>query len=194
MSLLYFRYHQTNCFMIKNRQKDEYLAIDAGWPATLREYQRNLKAIGVDFKKLRLCFVTHYHMDHAGLVGEFIDEGIECFALENQLDQHIDAMERTIAKGFVECTEIKKERLSRVSVEAMNALLEKQGYGGEVLITPGHSPDSISYITSEGEAIIGDLCPLEQIMDDQVSLANWDALRRHGARHILPSHAGSFML
>ena len=28
----YFRYRNTNCFFIKSKHNDSYLAIDAGWP------------------------------------------------------------------------------------------------------------------------------------------------------------------
>jgi glyoxylase-like metal-dependent hydrolase (beta-lactamase superfamily II) len=192
MGLLHFRYHNTNCFAARSRIREEYLAIDAGWPGTLREYQRNLKALGVDFKRIRYCFATHFHMDHAGLVGDFLNAGLRCFVFENQLDEYIDMMERTIAKGRGEYAGIRKEVLERVSAEEFNGFLREQGFGGEVLVTPGHSPDSISYITPDGEAAIGDLCPLDQIMDDPVSLASWEALRAKGARRIFPSHADFF--
>ncbi|TXT43722.1 MAG: hypothetical protein FD137_1748 [Spirochaetes bacterium] len=131
MGLLHFKYHNTNCFALRSSIPEEYLAIDAGWPRTLREYQRNLKALGADFRSLRYCLATHFHMDHAGLVGEF-------------------------------------------------------------LATPSHSPDSVSYICPEAEAIVGELCPLDQIMNDPASLEDWERLRTKGARRIFPSHAGFF--
>jgi glyoxylase-like metal-dependent hydrolase (beta-lactamase superfamily II) len=131
-------------------------------------------------------------MDHAGLVGDFLNAGLRCFIFENQLDEHIDMMERTIAKGRGAYAAIWKERLDRVTVDKFNGFLREQGFDGEVLVTPGHSPDSISYIAPGGEAAIGDLCSLDQIMDDPVSLASWEALRAKGARCIFPSHARFF--
>lgn len=192
MGLLHFRYHNTNCFALRSSIHEEYLAIDAGWPGTLREYQRNLKSLGVDFRSLRYCFATHFHMDHAGLVGEFLDAGLRCFVLESQSDRHIDMMEKTIAKGGGAYARIRKELLERVSAEEMNRFLKERGFGGEVLATPSHSPDSVSYISPEAEAVVGDLCPMDQIMDDPASLEDWERLRAKGARRIFPSHAGFF--
>ena len=42
-----------------------------GWPCTLYEYQRCMKEIGLRFTDIQIAVVSHFHMDHAGLVGEF---------------------------------------------------------------------------------------------------------------------------
>jgi glyoxylase-like metal-dependent hydrolase (beta-lactamase superfamily II) len=190
--MLYFRYHNTNCFFIKNKRTETYLAIDAGWPCTLREYQRSLKNIGIKYTQISNCIITHLHMDHAGLVSEFIESGIQCYLLEKQSDKEIDEMERTIRKNYKEYKEIDKSKIRRVSIEEINELLNKEGFSGEVILTNGHSPDSISYITEDNEAIIGDLTPIEQIMDDKKSEENWRRIREKKVKRIYPSHANVF--
>lgn len=190
--MIYFRYHNTNCFFIKNRHKDSYLAIDAGWPGTLREYQRLLKGIGIPFGQIKICIVTHFHMDHAGLITDFLENGIECFMVENQTESEIDKMERTIKKNYRDYREMDRKKLKRVSVEECNRALETEGFPGEVVITDGHSPDSISYISESKEAIVGDLAPLEQIMDDPKSEESWRLLKNKDVKIVYPSHAEVF--
>jgi len=138
--------------------------------------------------------VTHFHMDHAGLIGEFLERGIACFIFENQ-GEGIDDMERIIGRTCKEYTPIRKEALLRIESPASRDHLAGLGIRAEVILTPGHSPDSVSYISDEGEAIIGDLPPPGQIMpDDTECLASWEAIRRKKVRTIYPSHAAVFEL
>jgi ribonuclease/clavin/mitogillin len=192
--VLHFRYHGTNCFFVRSSIDGRLLAIDAGWPDTLLEYARGMKSIGCQLEKVAWSIVTHFHMDHAGLLGEFIERGITCFVFENQPGA-VDAMEKTIEKNTSGYRRIRKDRLHLITVQDSKTVFAKLGIGGEVLITDYHSPDSITFLSSEREAVIGDLPPAGQMMpDDQPFLRNWDMLRKRGARDILPSHAGAFRL
>lgn len=142
------------------------LAIDAGWPCSLRKYQRKLKEAGYKFDNISWVAVTHFHMDHAGLLGEFQALGITCFIFETQIGA-IDDMERIIQKN-------KEYGAYRVGVEI------------ETIETPGHSEDSISFLTEGGEAIVGDLYPPNQIMEDDVeSGRSWDTLKREGLKRFI---------
>lgn len=188
----YFKYHNTNCFFIKNCNDDTYLAIDAGWPCTLREYQRALKSIGISFGQISCCIVTHLHMDHAGLLSDFLEYGVECFLVGIQSDEEIAAMERVIKKNYKDYKEIDKSKIKRFSIEEINVILEKEGFAGEVIMTNGHSPDSISYITEDEESIIGDLAPIGQIMDDKKSEECWSLIMKKKVKRIYPSHASVF--
>ena len=73
------------------------MAVDAGWPCSLYEYARNMENIGLELKQIAWAIVTHFHMDHAGLIGEFQALGISCIVFENQ--ETIDEMERIIRKN-----------------------------------------------------------------------------------------------
>jgi len=168
------------------------LAIDAGWPCTIREYQRSLKAIGISFSQIKMCIVTHLHMDHAGLINDFQESRVKFFLIGEQSDQGIDEMERIIKKNYKDYKKIDKGKLSKVSIEEMNMILQKEGFPGEIIKTNGHSPDSISYITEDMEAIIGDLTPLEQIMDDMKSEESWIYIKERRVKTIYPSHANVY--
>ena len=131
-------------------------------------------------------------MDHAGLLNEFIESGIQCYIIEKQSNKEIDEMERTIKKNYKEYKEIDKSKILRASIEEINELLKQEGFSGEVILTEGHSPDSISYVTEDNEAIIGDLTPIEQIMDDKKSEENWNHIKEKKVSRIYPSHANIF--
>ena len=191
----YFRYHNTNCFFLESSIDKGLLAIDAGWPCTLYEYQRALKTIGYSFKNIKWAIVTHFHMDHAGLVGEFIKEGITCYAFENQTFKDMDEMERTILKNkeYSAYQKIDRNRLKTTSISDFNNEIKTLGINGEAIITKGHSTDSITFLTNDYKAIIGDLAPINQIMEnDIVSKENWNEIKHRGMKRVYPSHAEIF--
>jgi ribonuclease/clavin/mitogillin len=190
----FFRYHNTNCFFIKSTINEKVLAIDAGWPYTFYEYARTIKTIGYGINQIAWAIVTHFHMDHAGLISEFLSKGIKCFVFENQIDT-IDQMEKTILKNYKKYVRIKKDQLTYVKTIESRKILREMGISGEVIITPEHSPDSISFISDSKEAVIGDLPPINQFMpDDTNCLMSWDLIKQKGVKTVYPSHAEIFDL
>jgi ribonuclease/clavin/mitogillin len=192
--MVYFKYHSTNCFFVRSSWNQRLLAVDAGWPNTLYEYARNMKAIGCKLEEVAWAVVTHFHMDHAGLISEFLARGVSCFIFENQVAA-VDSMERTILKNDKTYKLIDKERLRPINTKDSRAALAEIGIKGEVVVTDYHSPDSISFISDDGEAIIGDLPPEGQRMpDDNEHIRIWELIRKMGAKTVYPSHAGVFTL
>jgi len=188
------RYHNTNCFFVESTLDHKLLAIDAGWPSTLHEYQREMKKIGLKYQDIAWAIVTHFHMDHAGLITDFIAAGITCIVFENQM-RAIDAMEKTILKNNKDYRAINKPKLITWQISDSREGLGKIGIAGEVLRTEGHSPDSISFLSDQKEVIIGDLHPIEFVMpDDEKSNQSWDLILAKGGENIFPSHANAFRL
>ncbi len=170
------------------------LAVDAGWPNTLYEYARNMKTIGRRLEEVAWAMMTHFHMDHAGLISEFLERGVTCFVFENQADA-VDAMEKAILKNDRTYKTIDRSKFRHISTKGSRAELAAIGIAGEVVVTDYHSADSISLILDNGEAIIGDLPSEGQRMpDDSEHLRNWDLIRKMGATTVYPSHAGVFKL
>jgi ribonuclease/clavin/mitogillin len=131
-------------------------------------------------------------MDHEGLVGEFIKEGITCYTFENQSFDDIDEMERVILKNkeYSAYQKIDRNKLRMTTINDFNNKVKNLGINGEVIITKGHSTDSITFLTNDHEAIIGDLSPINQIMEnDIVSIENWNEIKHKGMKRIYPSHA-----
>jgi glyoxylase-like metal-dependent hydrolase (beta-lactamase superfamily II) len=191
----YFRYRNTNCYFLESSIDNSLLAIDAGWPCTLYEYQRALKTIGYSFKNIKWAIVTHFHMDHAGLIGEFIKEGITCYSFENQTLINITEMERVILKNkeYAAYQKIDINKLKTMNINGFNNEIKTLGIDGEAIITKGQSPHSITILTKDHEAILGDLAPINQIMEnDKESLENWNSIKQKCAKTIYPSHANIF--
>ena len=192
--MLSFRYHSTNCFFLKSSPNDRLVAVDAGWPGTLYEYAREMKKIGCHLEDVGWAMATHFHMDHAGLVGELLSRGVTCVVFENQMTA-IDAMEKTIEKNTPVYVRIARERLRPLETRESRSFFGELGIDGEVVITDYHSPDSVSLVLDSGEAVVGDLPPADQGMPDDVRLQRvWDILRSKGVRRVYPGHAGAFDL
>ena len=187
-----FRYHNTNCFFVASALDGRLLAIDAGWPLTLHEYQREMKKIGLKYQDIAWAIVTHFHMDHAGLITDFLASGITCLVFENQMGA-IDAMEQTIWKNHPDYRAIDQSKLVSMRIAGAREFFATLGIHGEILKTDGHSPDSISFLSDEHEVVIGDLYPLELVMPDDVkSNASWELILEKDGKQIFPSHANSF--
>jgi glyoxylase-like metal-dependent hydrolase (beta-lactamase superfamily II) len=61
----------------------------------------------------------------------------------------------------------------------------------EIIITQGHSEDSISIIQHD-EIIIGDLMPINMIMENDVkNQESWKKICTYKIKKIYPSHAGT---
>jgi hypothetical protein len=90
---------------------------------------------------------------------------------------------------------MEKHRLHPVTVRDSRAMFETLGIHGEVIVTDYHSPDSITFLSDEREAVIGDLPPaIQEMPGDEPFLQNWRLLRDGGVRRIFPAHAPEFDL
>jgi ribonuclease/clavin/mitogillin len=153
-----------------------------------------MKGIECSLERVAWAIVTHFHMDHAGLVGDFIERGIEFVVFETQL-AWVDPMERTIEKNHKEYKRIAKSKLQAVRIEDSRSLLLGMGISAEVVATDYHSPDSVTLITDEMEAIVGDQPPAMQMMpDDARYWKTIDLLLAKGVKTIYPSHAPAYQI
>ena len=150
-----------------------------------------MKNIGLQFKKIEWAIVTHFHMDHAGLISEFQNTDIKCFIFENQYE-YIDLMEKTILKNYKNYKLIEKEKLGRINTGESKEYFNRLGIDVEIITMTGHSEDSISII-KDNEIIIGDLPPMDQIMENDIKNRNcWEIIKNKGIKKIYPSHSGIF--
>lgn len=76
---------ETNCYVIHDQ--GEWLIIDTGYPdeSVRAVLQKELDAIGVNWDKIA-CFVTHRHLDHAGLVDRIIPAGAHVYVSKRSYD------------------------------------------------------------------------------------------------------------
>lgn len=188
-----FRYQRT-AYAVVEAADGRALAVDAGWPGTFLEYARALKASGGQFDRIAWALVTHFHLDHAGLVGEFQARGIECLTIDAQA-AGVAAMERIIARNGSGYRGVRGDTLSPLASRESRAWLAARGIDGEILATPGHSDDSVSLVLDTGDALVGDLTlPSLLTPDDVTGRTSWARIQAAGGRRIHPAHAPPFDL
>jgi len=187
-----FTYQHTHYYLLPTADGKNLLAFDAGYPCSLHEYARTMKGTGYRFDQIKWAMVSHFHLDHAGLIRDFQDAGIQCLLFENQGDG-IESMKKIIRRSYPKYEPILKDGFLSLKTGDSRVFLESIGIGGEVVKTAGHSDDSVSLITDAHEVLIGDLYPISQIMDDDVkSQQSWARIREMGGKFIYPSHAEPF--
>jgi glyoxylase-like metal-dependent hydrolase (beta-lactamase superfamily II) len=192
--MVFFTYQHTHYYLLPTADGKNLLAFDAGYPCSLHEYARGVKETGYRFDHIKWAMVSHFHLDHAGLIRDFQDTGIQCLLFENQ-GSCIEEMERIIKRGHPKYAPILKDGFLPLMTGDSREFLASIGICGEVIQTPGHSEDSVSLITDDHEVLIGDLYPVSQIMEDDVkSHKSWARIREMGGKYIYPSHAEPFEL
>ena len=130
---------------------------------------------------------THYHPDHAGLVQEVKDAGLQHIILEEQVAAI--PLLKTYMKPNSGYAEIRLDDSFQLATAESRAWLTRLGLSGEMIATPGHSADSISLVLDEGLAFTGDLHPPK--MGGPELAGSWAKLRGLHVRTIHPGHGPS---
>ncbi|HSB66001.1 MAG TPA: MBL fold metallo-hydrolase [Anaerolineales bacterium] len=164
------------------------LLVDLGYPGTMGKLRARLKQMDIPLEEIRYALATHYHIDHAGLAQELKLAGARLIVLESQVEA-IPLMKR-FTKPRDHYVEISLDGNLTISFSQSRGVLTEIGLSGEILYTPGHSPDSVSLLLDDGSAFTGDLAPKDLVWGEAGELvaASWELLIRHGAKCIYPAH------
>ena len=186
MNIVNVGYDSTNYYVIE--QNRTRLLVDVGWPGTLPKLQASLKRKGLALKDLNYLFVTHYHPDHAGLVQEVKNAKVQLIILEQQLPA-IPQL-KTYMKPDSGYVDIRVQDSLQLLTTESRTWLAHLDLSGEMVSTPGHSPDSISLVLDDGVAFTGDLLFPNMVDVDKVEIVqqSWDRLRELNVRTIYPGH------
>ncbi len=164
------------------------LLIDSGWPGTLPKYLAQLKRKGIATGEIKYLLVTHFHPDHAGLTQELKNLNAQLILLESQVD-FIDPLEDLFREKNISYVPIRKDDNLLLKFGQSRKFLAGLGLDGEILSTPGHSDDSITLITDEGQAFTGDLTSPVMIPEgSSPARTSWDKIHQHTLRRIYPGH------
>ena len=189
MKIFNVGYKYSNYYLIDAGQY--CLAIDIGWPGTMNDYGRQLRPTGKRVQDINYLIVTHFHVDHAGLVQELKDKGVKFVLFDVQI-RNVAQMETMIQKK-ISYKPINLDDNIIITIPESRKFLQSIGLSGEVIHTPGHSDDSITIFLDSGDAFIGDLQPEHQIMeDDIISKNSWFRLKKLGVKSVHPGHVHSF--
>lgn len=169
-------YGNTRTYLIKG--KKGYLLIDTDWAGALPQFFKALKKLNITVQEISHILVTHYHPDHMGLAQDLIDLGIKLIVIDVQKD-YIHQSDYIFKKeGNKAFKSIQDDMVLVLSCNTSREFLSELGIDGEIVHTPGHSEDSVSLILDSGEAVVGDLYPLEQVIlyDSSTLIDTWDNL------------------
>ncbi len=188
MNIVNVGYDSTNYYLLEI--KNGRLLIDSGFPGTLPKLSAELKRKGVTLNEIKYFLATHYHPDHAGLAQELKEQGAKLIVMDPQIDFIAPFTEFFKTKKFP-YHEINQNDNLNLKCEESRKFLADLGISGEIIHTPGHSDDSVTFILDEGCAFTGDLHPLFMLPEeDTPSRQSWDKINRHKINRIYPGHGG----
>ncbi|HYN89827.1 MAG TPA: MBL fold metallo-hydrolase [Ardenticatenaceae bacterium] len=187
MNIIHVGYDSTNYYIVEHERKR--LLLDCGMPGTLPRFLGVLKRKGIALGDIGYVVATHFHPDHAGLVQDLKNRGVAHLLLAEQRPAVAWLNGYIRARGG--SAEIELADSLGVPVAGSRAWLAAHlGLRGAMVLTPGHSDDSVSLVLDEGLAFTGDLPPA-QPSDEASSRAvreSWDTLRLLGVVRVYPGH------
>lgn len=188
MNIVNVGYDSTNYYILA--AKNGKLLVDCGWPGTLQKFMGVLKRKGIPFPEIKFLLVTHFHPDHAGLVQELKNQGIQLILPECQIDFIPPFVGFFHGKNYPYVPISSNDNLV-LKLADSRKFLASIGLRGEILHTPGHSDDSVTLVLDEGFAFTGDLHPSFMNIDDATARVSWDKIYLHRITRIFPGHGDS---
>ncbi|MEE0144887.1 MAG: MBL fold metallo-hydrolase, partial [Senegalimassilia anaerobia] len=164
----------TNCYVIMDR--GEALVVDTGAPSDegAKVLSDALDELGVDRGRAK-WFLTHFHLDHAGLIDRVVPEGASLFMGGVELGEarvtrtgvFLDALTRTYrqqgvalsdattaARLGVEQPLFDPQRLRTAFVRGGDTVTVGR-YELQVVETPGHTPGHLSLFEPQSRILFG---------------------------------------
>lgn len=162
MKIMLLRLRVSNAYLLVGRRP---ILVDTGTAKDTETIRSNLRAHNVEFSDLALIIHTHVHSDHMGSTAEILSEA-RCPIAYHPADQEIvDRSHNGQLKGVGLRGKIMSRFFSQTTFDSVNANIQLDDgmslndYGADatVIETPGHTAGSISIVTRDGDAIIGDV-------------------------------------
>ncbi|WP_432663706.1 MBL fold metallo-hydrolase [Wukongibacter baidiensis] len=213
----------TNCFLIKNG--DKYVLIDTGYEYEWDLFNEKLKEIGVSISDISYIILTHHHDDHCGLLNKLTTENNDIRVVmsnlakelilngQNDLNHNggfinkrakqIKYLKNKFDKEWNELKFTPYQVREKDILITEDTLLKEIGIEleGKIIITPGHSKDSISVIFDSGYCFVGDAAanmPIFQLVGAKYCVLvledldkyyeSWKKIISMNVKYILPGH------
>lgn len=155
------KYGNTNTYFVKGTGKG--VLIDTDMAGALTVFWGEIKRNNIKNEDIGFLLITHFHPDHMGIAGELSKRlDLKLLIVDVQRD-YIHFSDEIFRRSKVNYIPIDERDAVYISCDESRVFLGTLGIPGEIIHTPGHSPDSVSLILDSGEAFVGDLPPLDVI-------------------------------
>ena len=209
----------TNSYLIKI--PNGYIVVDTGYYSDFKKFLNKLKNLGVNISDIEYLFLTHHHDDHAGFATRLTEES-GCLRIVHeqaipplQDGESVDTMKPVnlrVKMLFSIFSLLHKDfRFPSVSIDESDHIISEKngrilrdiGLNATILHTPGHCRDSMSIVTDDGRAYVGDAAmnfpniiglhhrPI-YVEDEQQVYRSWKNLIESGSEQIFPAHGEPF--
>lgn len=212
----------TNCYLIKG--KDSFLLIDCGGRGNKKLLKKKLARLGLKASQIRYLVLTHHHNDHCGMLPFLMTENPSLrVIMSERCSQFLQGgrnvrhpseryANKTLAiiMGFYLGIQKNPDSFQPfyprpqdiIIKQDDDTMLPKLGFSGQIILTPGHTEDSLSII-AEDTAFVGDAArnflsftgsPYYPIIyyNESSCLESMGRIINHGIRVVCPSHGKPF--
>lgn len=216
-------YNSTNYYL--EPCDNGFLLIDAGWYGKGEVFKKELNLLNIKPEEIKYILLTHHHHDHSAIVQElrtltnaklivhekqipYLKAGV---TNDGNIKQYnwvlwlIDKLTKPFVKYKYPPISINNSDIV-IDTDVNNNVLRSIGVSGKIILTPGHSSDSISVLLDSGTVYVGDLAmnmismkligkipfPIEAEDFEQVKLSMKTLINLGGVR-FYPSHGEMIM-
>lgn len=175
-----------------------YIMVDSGYPESLKIFDKMLADKNMTFSQINYLVITHFHPDHAGLVQQLLDYGIQLLLHENQ-KEYIhwinNYFQEHIHQKYKPIIENNNDKITVLDTESSASLFEKHKINGKIIFTPGHTNDSVTFIINDA-AFIGDLTKYNEtgIYTSKIAEDSWNKILKNKIGEIYPGHGEKYKI
>lgn len=171
----------SNAFLLRGEKN---ILVDTGSPLDFPLLTRRLNKHGVKICDLALIILTHVHFDHCGTLAA-LQKQTQCPVIVHRLEKENLATGRNAAiipihpfgKALMPFMDIHFPPATADLLFEDEVDLSAYGVSGRIIFTPGHTPGSLSILTTDHQAIVSDLCgggwPLGQFQPHKPRYHYW---------------------
>jgi len=201
---------------------DGWVLIDTGYDTGFDRCLKGLKGRGLTFQDIRYVFLTHAHDDHAGFLGRLLQEAPNARAVISPLSVETLLRGQNSFEGGCStpgasafCHFMKLLRRGEhlfppltetdisgcLIVDESNKSELETLLGGKIILTPGHTADSMSLLLPDGTLFCGDAAmngfPSSHritiwVGDKDQFIDSWKTILAANPRSIYPGHGKPF--
>ncbi len=199
-----------------------YLLIDTSYKNTYELFIKKLDSLQIKISEIKYILLTHAHNDHAGFAQQlkeslqiplivqqqavaYLKQGNNDFEVTTPANKRIKLLLFffNLLQKDGKYLPIVISKRDFVVTNDNSSILTSIGIEGKILLTPGHTSDSISVILDQGDVFCGD-CAMHILKctglgvfpiianDSEEVLTSWKKIIDNGAKKILPSHGKPF--